>query len=163
MRITLFSLAQIISVSLIAQTIKMPSVPEDGVKYTFDQIEGNSEPTAFSDEGPWDFSSVKTSTTYNEIMNNIISNNNKILKKLNENRIMEEKKNFLLNNRVFYILSTIESLLSNTNFKDFMDFKDTKEKSRKKINTNLLKNFYPKIIESFLYRKIISQPWYLCL
>lgn len=64
MRITLFSLAQIISVSLIAQTIKMPSVPEEGVKYTFDQIEDNSEPTTFSDEGPWDFSSVKTSTTY---------------------------------------------------------------------------------------------------
>ena len=80
---------------------------------------------------------VSLSLSQNHFINISNKNNNKILKKLNENRIMEEKKNFLLNNRVFYILSTIESLLSNTNFKDFMDFKDTKEKSRKKINTNL--------------------------
>ena len=42
----------------------MPSVPANGVDYTFDQIEDNSEPTSFKDEGPWDFSKVTTPTTY---------------------------------------------------------------------------------------------------
>jgi hypothetical protein len=64
MRYTIFTLIQIISLTLIGQTIMMPSVPENGVSYMFDQIEDNSEPKAFNDEGPWDFSSVKPSTTY---------------------------------------------------------------------------------------------------
>lgn len=64
MRYTIFTLIQIISLTLIGQTITMPSVPENGVSYMFDQIEDNSEPMAFNDEGPWDFSSVKPSTTY---------------------------------------------------------------------------------------------------
>lgn len=64
MRYTIFTFIQIISLTLIGQTITMPSVPENGVSYTFDQIEDNSEPMDFNNEGPWDFSSVKPSTTY---------------------------------------------------------------------------------------------------
>jgi len=60
----LLLLTSIFCSSLISQTIKMPSVPANGVDYTFDQIEDNSEPTSFKDEGPWDFSKVTTPTTY---------------------------------------------------------------------------------------------------
>ena len=64
MRYTIFTLIQIISFSLIGQTINMPTVPENGASYMFDQIENNSEPTSFRNEGPWDFSSVKTTSNY---------------------------------------------------------------------------------------------------
>ena len=64
MRYTIFTLIQIISFSLIGQTINMPTVPENGASYMFDQIENNSEPTSFRNEGPWDFSSVKTTSTF---------------------------------------------------------------------------------------------------
>jgi hypothetical protein len=64
MRYTIFTLIQIISFSLIGQTINMPTVPENGASYMFDQIENDSEPTSFRNEGPWDFSSVKTTSKY---------------------------------------------------------------------------------------------------
>ncbi len=64
MRYTIFTLIQIISFSLIGQTINMPTVPENGVSYNFDQLENNSEPTSYNDRGPWDFSSVKTTSKY---------------------------------------------------------------------------------------------------
>ena len=64
MRYTILILIQILSFTLIGQTINMPTVPKNGVSYNFDQLEDNSEPTSFSDQGPWDFSSVKTTSTY---------------------------------------------------------------------------------------------------
>lgn len=64
MRYTILISIQIISFALIGQTINMPTVPEYGVSYNFDQLEDNSEPTSFSNEGPWDFSSVKTTSIY---------------------------------------------------------------------------------------------------
>ena len=64
MRYKIFTLIQIISFSLIGQTINMPTVPENGVSYNFDQLENNSEPTSYNDRGPWDFSSVKITSKY---------------------------------------------------------------------------------------------------
>ena len=55
MRYTILIFIQIISFTLIGQTINMPTVPENGVSYNFDQLENNSEPTSYSDKGPMGF------------------------------------------------------------------------------------------------------------
>ena len=100
---------------------------------------------------------ISFSLYQNNFVNLSNKTNNKIFKNLNENRIVEKKENLLTSNRVFYILSTIEILLSTANFNYLVNFKDYKKKSRKKINTNLLKGFYPTVIERLLNRKIISR------
>jgi hypothetical protein len=64
MRYKILISIQIISITLIGQIIEMPTVPINGVSYNFDQLEDDSEPISFSDEGPWDFSSVNTTSTY---------------------------------------------------------------------------------------------------
>ncbi len=64
MKITLILLTSLFCLNLEAQVIEMPTIPEEGVTFLFDQIENNSEPLKFENKGPWDFSSLTTPTTY---------------------------------------------------------------------------------------------------
>lgn len=64
MRFLLFSVLQLACILAICQNIDMPTVPANGIGFTFEQIEGDAEPIKYDYNGPWDFSKVMTSKTY---------------------------------------------------------------------------------------------------
>lgn len=64
LRLTILIYIPFLSLSVLAQTIEMPPVHNGGMVFNFDQIENNSSPSPYEDKGPWDFSSVNTTSVY---------------------------------------------------------------------------------------------------
>jgi hypothetical protein len=108
-------------------------------------------------------SSIQTLTiislyfSQNELINNRNKKNYNFQERLNKNRVILKKEIFLLNNRVFNVMSNIETLFFTFNLKHFTNFKDFKKNPMTKMDFSKSKNFYPKIIEKLLCQKIITQ------